>query len=150
MDFQAWIPIIVAIATAVASLLVWVFQKSRERKDQIRQHKQELYESLLLAIAEFPANNTAPFFVESPLAWLYASDDVLRSIQSVFDALIAKKLYSEDGTHALGNLLLEMRRDTLDETEISEEWVKGEYKTGHPPIEDIVKYVQRRASKSKA
>ena len=73
---------------------------------------------------------------------------MLRLIQNVFDALIEKRLY-DDGGLVIGNLLLEMRRDILDQTDISKEWIKEKYRTGHPPVEDIGEYVKRRSSKSK-
>lgn len=148
MRLETWIPLVVALATAGIGFLVWLFQKQREHEDQIRQRKQALYESVLYALAELPANNAAPLFVESQLAWLYASDNVLRQTQALFDSLIAKEPYSVR-IKLQGNLLLEMRRDIFTRTNISENWVKENYDPGNPPPEDIVKYIERKTSKSK-
>src|SRR3712207_5702210 len=132
MSLETWTPLVVALVTAGVGFVVWLFQKQREHEDQIRQRKQALYESVLYALAELPADNTAPLFIESQLTWLYASDNVLREMQSLFDSLINKEPYSER-IKLQGNLQLEMRRDIFTRTNISEAWVKEKYDPGHPP-----------------
>ena len=126
--------------------MLWLVQKDRERKDQIRRRKQALYESLLTSVTELYSSNAAPLFVESQLAWLYASDNAMELLNSLFVSIRDKKSESEL-QELLGKLLLEMRRDVFDKTRISEEWLKAQYVAVTPPREDVLKYLERRAPK---
>jgi len=148
MELEKWIPLAVALASAIVGFIIWLVQKNRERRDQIRQRKQALYESLLTAVTDLHLGNAAPLFVESQLAWLYASDSVLKLMNSLFVA-IRDKRSNDELVALLGNLLLEMRRDIFDQTEISEEWLKEKYVAVAPPGDDVMKYIERRTPKLK-
>jgi hypothetical protein len=143
---EKWIPLSAVVVSGVVGLVVWLVQKDRERKDQIRRRKQALYESLLTSVTELYSSNAAPLFVESQLAWLYASDNALELLNSLFVSIRDKKSESEL-QELLGKLLLEMRRDVFDKTRISEEWLKAQYVAVTPPREDVLKYLERRAPK---
>ena len=149
MDPDKLIPIFAALTTAVAGLVVWVFQKNRERQDQVRQRKQAVYESLLIAIAELPSHNAAPLFVESQLAGLYASDKVLHAMQVVFSSFQVARPF-EERAEVLGALLFEMRKDIFSQTKVTEASVRTIFEMGHPPVEDLVKYIERRGMKLKS
>ncbi|MCP4536013.1 MAG: hypothetical protein GY832_02605 [Chloroflexi bacterium] len=70
--------IVVAIISALIGFVVWVAQKSVERRSAERLRKEELYNDLLAASVElFSTGDAAPFVIESQHAWLYASDEVL-------------------------------------------------------------------------
>ena len=84
--------------------------------------------------------------MESQLAWLYASDDVLLLLHSLFVSIRDKKSEAEL-QQLLGKLLLEMRRDVLGKTAISDEWLKARYEAVTPPREGVLKYLETRVPK---
>ena len=148
MNWDKWVPVLAALTAAVAGLIVWMVQKNRERQDQIRQRKQAVYEALLIAISELPSHNAAPLYVESQLAWLYASDKVLGAMQAVFASFQVPRPF-EERANLLAALLLEMRKDIFSRTAVTEDSVRRIFEVGHPPIEDIMKYIERRGTKLK-
>ena len=107
-----------------------------------------MYESLLIAIAELPSHNAAPLFVESQLAGLYASDKVLHAMQAVFSSFQVARPF-EERAEVLGALLFEMRKDIFSQTKVTEASVRTIFEMGHPPVEDLVKYIERRGMKLK-
>ena len=129
-----WVSVIAVVASAVLGLFIWLVQKNRERREEIKRRKQALYESLLISVTELHTANAAPLFVESQLAWLYASDDVLLLLHSLFVSIRDKKSEAEL-QQLLGKLLLEMRGDVLGKTAISDEWLKARYEAVTPPCE---------------
>lgn len=141
-----WIPLAVALASTMGGFVIWIIQKNKERRDQIRQRKQAVYESLLTAVTELYSSNAAPLFVESQLAWLYASDNALKLLNSLFVSIRDKKSEAEL-QDLLGRLLLEMRRDVFDKTAISEEWLQNNFVAVTPPREDVLTYLERRLPK---
>ena len=79
--------IVVAILSALVGFVVWVAQKSVERRSAERLRKEELYKNLLAASVElFTTGDGAPFVIESQRAWLYASDEVLKAINDYLKA----------------------------------------------------------------
>lgn len=148
INWDKWAPVLAALTTAVAALLVWALQKRREREDQSRQRKQMVYEALLIALSELPTHNAAPIYVESQLAWLYASDEVLSALRSLFIAFKKPAPFS-DRADLLANLLLAMRKDIFPTTRVAGNLLRETFESGHPPLVDLQRYIERRGTKMK-
>ena len=119
---EIWITAMFAIVSALSGLIVWFLQKNRERKDKLLHQKQLLYESLLLSMVDLYSGNIAPIFVEAQLAWLYASDDLLKLLNSFFLNRAQKDKNDTELQKIIGYILLEMREDIIKDTKISREW----------------------------
>ena len=152
--------IAVAILSAVAGFLVWIAQRYYERRAADRLRKEELYRTLLAASIElFTTGDGAPFVVESQRAWLYASDEVLEDINAylkAFSAYAAKKQHEADSADAWaavkdaeGRLRLSIRKDLRPKTQITPQWVAGEWETIISRPERIRSYLGRDSGVSK-
>jgi hypothetical protein len=143
MTFDEWVPVFAALTTAVAGLIVWTLQKRREREEQGRQRKQLVYEALLMALSELPTHNAAPLYVESQLAWLYASDEVLAVLSSLFAGFRTPEPFT-GRAELLAKLLLAMRKDVFPSTSVTADLLRDAFESGHPPVQDLQEYIERR------
>ena len=119
MKIEIWLTASFAIVSAICGLIVWLIQKNRERKDKLLHQKQLLYESLLLSMVDLYSGNIAPIFVESQLAWLYASDNLLKLLNSYFTGVAQRNMSNTELQKLVGYILLEMRTDIINDRKIS-------------------------------
>ena len=106
-----------------------------------------------------PSDGILPTAVESQQAWLYASDEVLEDINvylKAFSAYAAKKQHGADSADAWaavkdaeGRLRLSIRKDLRPKTQITPQWVAGEWETIISRPERIRSYLGRDSGVSK-
>lgn len=155
------VPIVIAIITALAGFLTWLFQRRSERIQTERLRKEALYEKLLEAITEISSfGDGAPLLIESQKAWLYASDDVLRAVNSYLKVFLDeeknRKNSGELNQEARANrqqregvIRLAIRRDLHKNTMLDEQWLSNEWRPVAAPEQKIRDYFVRRGNSSK-
>ena len=89
--------------------------------------KEEKYSNLLITLQGFVGTTTSPerkrkFFEEQYKSWLYSSDGVVRAINEMIELI--KNSYGgfpepNEGRKAIGNIVLEMRKDMLGKTNLT-------------------------------
>jgi hypothetical protein len=152
--------IAVAILSALAGFLVWIAQRYYERRATEHLRKEELYRTLLAASIElFTTGDGAPFVVESQQAWLYAADEFLENINAYLKAFSdyagtkQREVDSSDTWAAVkeaeGRLRLSIRKDLRPKTQITPQWVAGEWETIISRPERIRNYLGRDSALSK-
>ncbi len=152
--------IAVAILSALAGFFVLIAQRYYERRSTERLRKEELYRTLLAASIEFfTTGDGAPFVVESQQAWLYASDEVIECINAYLKAFSSysgtrqREVDSADTWAAVkkaeGRLRLSIRKDLRPRTQITSQWVAGEWETISTHPEEIRHYLGRDSVLSK-
>ncbi len=146
---EIWITAMFAIVSALSGLIVWFLQKNRERKDKLLHQKQLLYESLLLSMVDLYSGNIAPIFVEAQLAWLYASDDLLKLLNSFFLSRAQNDKSHTELQKIIGYILLEMREDIIKDTKISREWTDENFVALTANEELVAKYIKLRFERFK-
>ena len=146
--------VVVAIFTALAGFVVWIVQRNVERRETAHLRRERLYTTLLSACVEFAGTgNGAPFIFESQRAWLYASDEVLQAINEYFKASLAlgrawddKDEHQEEWIAVLkadNGLRSSIRKELLPRTNITKDWVKGQWELVTSRPERIQEYLRR-------
>jgi len=69
-------------------------------------------------------------------------------MQAVFASFNVPRPF-EERAGVLGSLLLEMRKDIFSHTEVTEESIRKIFEFGHPPVDDLLKYIERRGARLK-
>ena len=117
-----WLVALVPLASAaVGALLAFVFTSRARRDESILRFKEEKYAKLLIKLQGFVGVTTSgqlkrEFFEEQYQSWLYASDEVVQSVNALVSLVIEAKGSMPDpeaGRRAVGNVVLAMRRDLL-------------------------------------
>ena len=125
MNWQLLIPAILSLASvAVAALLAYLFTSRSKREESITRFKEEKYAKLLIKLQGFVGSTASTqlkreFFEEQYQSWLYASDDVVNSLNAMVRLVIDNKGAQPDpeaGRRAVGEIVLAMRRDLLHKT----------------------------------
>jgi len=110
----------------VGALLAFVFTSRARRDESILRFKEEKYAKLLIKLQGFVGVTTSgqlkrEFFEEQYQSWLYASDEVVQSVNALVSLVIEAKGSMPDpeaGRRAVGNVVLAMRRDLLGGTRL--------------------------------
>ncbi len=124
--FLILIPVIVAI---ISSYLTYYFAIKSKRNESILKFKEEKYSNLLILLQGFVGKTTSgetkkKFFEEQYKSWLYASDGVVKAINEMVQIVIdsrGKNPEQEEGKKAVGNIVLEMRKDLSGKTNLKSE-----------------------------
>ena len=120
------IPVVVAI---LSSYLTYYFAIKSKKNEAILKFKEEKYSNLLILLQGFIGNTTSgetkkKFFEEQYKSWLYCSDGVVNAINEMVRLIMNARGKAPDpkqGKKAVGNIVLEMRKDLLGKTKLSSE-----------------------------
>lgn len=118
------IPIIVAV---ISSYLTYYFTVKSKKSEAILKFKEEKYANLLILLQGFVgrsaiAETKRKFFEEQYKSWLYCSDGVVKAINEMVQLVINSKGNApeiEKGRRAVGNIVVEMRKDLLGKTKLT-------------------------------
>jgi hypothetical protein len=124
---KEWLIALVPLASAaLGAFLVFLFTSRAKREESILRFKEEKYAKLLIKLQGFVGSTNSAqlkreFFEEQYQSWLYASDAVVKSINSLVQ--LVKENYGkapdpEAGRKAIGEIVLAMRRDLLGKTNL--------------------------------
>lgn len=126
MDIQSlFISVLVAV---ISSYLTYYFANKSRKDESILKFKEEKYTALLIYLQGFVGKTASgktkrKFFEEQYKSWLYSSDGVVKAINSMVQMVIdskGKDPNSERGKKAVGNIVLEMRKDLLGKTNLKQ------------------------------
>jgi len=130
MKIETILLILFPIITAViSSYLTYYFAIKSKKSETILKFKEEKYSNLLVFLQGFVGRTTSgekkrKFFEEQYKSWLYCSDGVVKAINEMVKLVIdsrGKEPEYEKGKKAVGNIVLEMRRDLIGKTELTTE-----------------------------
>jgi len=128
MDIKTILLIIIPIITAiVSSYLTYYFAIKSKKSEAILKFKEEKYSNLLILLQGFVGRTTSgetkkKFFEEQYKSWLYCSDGVVKAINNMVKIVIDSKGEDpepEKGKRAVGNIVIEMRKDLLGKTKLT-------------------------------
>ena len=128
MDIKTILLILIPAITAVlSSYLTYFFAIKSKKNEAILKFKEEKYSNLLILLQGFVGKTTSgdtkrKFFEEQYKSWLYCSDGVVKAINEMVQLVIDSRCRepdSEKGKKAVGNIVLEMRKDLLGKTELT-------------------------------
>lgn len=128
MDTSVIFLILIPIITALfSSYLTYYFAIKSRKNEVILKFKEEKYSNLLILLQGFVGKTTSgetkrKFFEEQYKSWLYCSDGVVKAINEMVQLVInsrGKEPDPEKGKKAVGNIVLEMRKDLLGKTELT-------------------------------
>ena len=113
-------------SAAIGAFLAYLFSSRAKRDESIVRFKEEKYARLLVMLQGFVGATTSAqlkreFFEEQYQSWLYASDDVVQSINAMVSLVINSRGSEPDaaaGRKAVGEIVLAMRRDLLQKTNL--------------------------------
>lgn len=116
------------LAAVLSSYLTYYFSTKSRKNEFILKFKEEKYTALLVYLQGFIGKTTSSetkrkFFEEQYKSWLYSSDDVVKAINSMVQLVIDSKGNAPDaeaGRRAIGNIVLEMRKDLLGKTNLKQ------------------------------
>ena len=130
MDIKTILLILIPITTAVlSSYLTYYFAIKSKKSEAILKFKEEKYSNLLILLQGFVGKTTSgetkrKFFEEQYKSWLYSSDGVVKAINEMVQLVISsrgKEPEPEKGKRAVGNIVLEMRKDLSGKTNLKSE-----------------------------
>jgi hypothetical protein len=119
------IALVPLVSAAVGAFLAYLFTSRAKRDESIVHFKEEKYAKLLVKLQGFVGTTTSAqlkreFFEEQYQAWLYASDEVVESLNAMVRLVVKEGQGSapdpESGRKAVGQIVLSMRRDLLRKT----------------------------------
>ncbi len=116
------------IAGVISAWVTYLFTLKAKKSENILKFKEEKYANLLIHLQGFVGETTSGetkkrFFEEQYKSWLYASDDVVQSMNDLVKLLIKERGNTPDpqkGRKVVGNIVLQMRKDLLGKTELKE------------------------------
>jgi hypothetical protein len=119
--FIALIPL---VGVAIGAWLGFLFTARAKRDEAITRFKEEKYTKLLIKLQGFVGNTTSAtlkreFFEEQYQSWLYASDEVVETVNRMIRLVVDGQGKAPDpdaGRKAVGEIVLAMRRDLLKKT----------------------------------
>jgi hypothetical protein len=127
MSIASTAQILIPILTAIAgSYLTFYFTSRSKKEEAIIRFKEEKYAKLLIKMQGFIGKTTSgkskkEFFEEQYQSWLYCSDEVVESINTMVRLVInshGKPPNPEEGRIVVGNIVLAMRKDLLGKTKL--------------------------------
>jgi len=112
------------LSATAGAFLTYLFTFRAKRDESIIRFKEEKYAKLLVKLQGFVGATTSgqlkrEFFEEQYQAWLYASDEVIVSLNAMVQLVINGQGSAPDpttGRRAVGEIVLSMRRDLLHKT----------------------------------
>ena len=118
------IALVPLLSAAIGAFLTYLFTFRAKRDESIMRFKEEKYAKLLVKLQGFVGKTTSgqlkrEFFEEQYQAWLYASDEVVLSLNTMVQLVIRGQGSAPDaeaGRKAVGEIVLSMRRDLLEKT----------------------------------
>jgi len=122
---KEWLIGVVPLATAaIGVFLTYLFTSRAKREESITRFKEEKYAKLLVKLQGFIGATTSgqlkrEFFEEQYQSWLYASDEVVESVNAMVRLVIDSRGSDPDpeiGRKTVGEIILAMRRDLLHKT----------------------------------
>ncbi len=116
------------ISGVISAWITYLFTIRVKKSENILKFKEEKYANLLIHLQGFVGKTTSgdtkkKFFEEQYKSWLYASDDVVKSINDLVKLLIDERGDAPDpkkGRQVVGNIVLQMRKDLLGKSELKE------------------------------
>ena len=119
-----FIPLLTA---AIGSFLTYYFAVRTKQKEAMIKFKEEKYTNLILALKGFVGSTVSTetkieFFEEQYKSWLYSSDEVVIAINELIALLIEEQGKAPDperGRQVVGNIILHMRKDLIDKTQLT-------------------------------
>jgi hypothetical protein len=124
---KAWLIALVPLGSAaLGASLAFLFTSRTKREESILRFKEEKYAKLLVKLQGFVGITTfgelkREFFEEQYQSWLYASDEVVQSVNALVSLVIEAQGSAPDpeaGRRAVGEVVLAMRRDLLRKTRL--------------------------------
>ncbi|MFA4833555.1 MAG: hypothetical protein WC619_01755 [Patescibacteria group bacterium] len=114
------------ISGVISAWITYLFTLRAKKNENILKFKEEKYANLLILLQGFVGNTTSgelkkKFFEEQYKSWLYASDDVVESVNDLVKLLIEERGKTPDskrGRDVVGNIVLQMRKDLLGKTKL--------------------------------
>ena len=120
-----WMATLVPLIAAVLGAgLAYLFTSRAKRDESIVRFKEAKYATLLIKLQGFVGTTTSgnlkpEFFEEQYQSWLYASDEVVQSMNAMVRLVINSRGAPPDreaGRRSVGGVVLAMRRDLLGKT----------------------------------
>ena len=116
------------ISGVISAWITYLFAIRTKKSENMLKFKEEKYANLLTHLQGFVGSTTSgntkkKFFEEQYKSWLYASDDVVKSINDLVKLLIEERGNAPDpkkGRQVVGNIVLQMRKDLLGKSELKE------------------------------
>ena len=124
---KEWLIALVPLASAaLGASFAFLFTSRARRDESILRFKEEKYAKLLVKLQGFVGITSSgqlkrEFFEEQYQSWLYASDEVVQSVNALVSLVIEGKGSLPDpeaGRRAVGEVVLAMRRDLLRKTHL--------------------------------
>jgi hypothetical protein len=124
---KEWLIAVGPLGSVMLGAILGYFFTSRAKRDEsIVRFKEEKYAKLLIKLQGFVGITTSAqlkreFFEEQYQSWLYASDEVIESLNALVHLVKEGQGSAPDpdaGRKAIGNVVLSMRRDLLRKTKL--------------------------------
>ncbi len=120
------IALVPLLSAAIGAFFAYFFASMQKRDESITRFKEEKYTKLLVKLQGFVGTTTSgqlkkEFFEEQYQSLLYASDEVIKSLNKIVRLVIDSKGSEPDpdaGRKAVGEIVLAMRRDLLHKTDL--------------------------------
>lgn len=120
------IDLVPLISAALGAFLAYLFTSRTKRDESMLRFKEEKYAKLLVKLQGFVGSTSTvqlkrEFFEEQYQSWLYASDEVVKSINDMVRLVIENhgaEPNPDMGRKAVGEVVLAMRRDLLKKTKL--------------------------------
>ena len=120
--------ILLIILPFISALTTYIVTFRVKKSENILKFKEEKYANLLIHLQGFvgktaSADTQKKFFEEQYKSWLYASDDVVKSINDLVELLLKERGNTPDpekGRQVIGKIVLEMRKDLLGKSKLKE------------------------------
>ncbi len=115
------------ISGGLGAWLTYFFGIKSKKTEAMLKFKEEKYAKLLVYLQGFVGRTTSgelkkKFFEEQYRSWLYCSDDVVKSLNSLVDLLISEEGQAPNpkkGSKVIGDIVLNMRKDLLGKTKLN-------------------------------
>ncbi|MCP4049235.1 MAG: hypothetical protein GY730_00820 [bacterium] len=110
----------------LGAFLTYYFSIKEKKKEMIFKFKEEQYSQLLIKLQAFITHNrqidekrAAEFLETRYINWIYASDDVVKSINYFLELIIEKNESPDNEEKAIGAIVIAMRKDLVGNTKLS-------------------------------
>jgi hypothetical protein len=123
---ESIIAVVPLLSVTIGAFLGYFFTSRAKRDESIARFKEEKYAKLLVRLQGFIGTTTSAqlkreFFEEQYQSWLYASDEVVESLNKMVRLVIDARGTAPDpeaGRKVVGEIVLAMRRDLLRKTKL--------------------------------
>jgi len=114
------------VAWVISAWITYFFTLRAKKNENMLKFKEEKYANLLIHLQGFVGKTASAelkkkFFEEQYKSWLYASDEVTKSINNLIKLLIEQKDNVPDPKkwrEIVWNIVLQMRKDLLGKTKL--------------------------------